>query len=864
MSRLKRRFPRLDPLEHAGKDYLIGRFYESLSNHRLAIAWTQRALQVYRARKDPRGIHLCLRLLFSSFTHLGQYQKARACASETLAEGGVGDSERLKVLINLGGLELRVFNYQDAFGNFEKALGLLERSSDERSKAIVLYNMGTLCVYLNRFAEAEHKFSRAHALFKKERLQIPCAYVLQAFGNLYIILGQYLRAEERVGQAKKAYLSAGDRVGALLCDVELLRLDNRLNRSERVLDRLPDLIATLKAKKRSLEVGLLYRQGVKAAMALSEWPLVEEYLKRASHIFKREKNQQLFAWCTMIQGVVYSRAGLQKRAIGKLVEARCFFSRNRLDDRELECWIYLAQIHETKLEPKHGLRVRHLLKRSLTPSIRVQGLFTLSNYWYQKGQVKKSIRALFEAINTLEESRASIASDRLRARFFEDKTQIYESLINRLFQWKNPRAQKLIFKAMELSRSRQMSELLSRRESLPPVLNQNDPLILELQRLKLYRQQLNRKAETLSEVEESSQSELKSLAASIENLKTTIGEIKDQMSNEGRLGFYYPVEFKVEDIEKRILPHHLLVMYFLGALHLYRIEMDGKRIRTYRMPLPESFVSDLSTLSNYLTRRIPGKAGRVVALAEKLSRLLMPVRTKNIHHFTFVLHKGLQRFPLALLCKNGRYLIEKATISQCPNLAVFYFSNPRPKPQFRKPVFFYSDHDGDPRAEERQVLSQKFPEATVYADLSSDSLAQKLRTSEFLHFAGHCRFDRVKPENSYLQLAQTRISFSEYAKMRFEQRPFINLAACQSGDMALDLGNEPRGFVVSSFAAGASVMLAGLWDVDDAATGAWMSVFYQHMDQGIPEAYRQACLSLSKQYPDPYYWSGFCLLGRCT
>jgi len=134
--------------------------------------------------------------------------------------------------------------------------------------------------------------------------------------------------------------------------------------------------------------------------------------------------------------------------------------------------------------------------------------------------------------------------------------------------------------------------------------------------------------------------------------------------------------------------------------------------------------------------------------------------------------------------------------------------------------------------------------------------------ADFIHFAGHCHFDRRTPAKSYLQLAGTRVPLGFFSGFRFRNRPFINLAACSSAWTVVSAGNEPHGFVISAFAAGSSNLLAGLWELDDEATGSWMNVFYENLDKGLPRAYQQACLTMMRQRPEPYFWSGFSLLGR--
>jgi len=862
---LRPRINALSDREEARKQRLIGHFYERRSNHRLAIKWTRRALNAFEVQGQHTEVPHCLRVLFTACVHMGRYDRARHYADRALAVP-LSAHERLKLHINLGALELRTQEYKRSIGHFNKAISLLKEARDSNSqasvRATVLYNLGAVYMEINKFVEAELNFESAHVLFLTSKMMNNCAYVLQASGHLSLIMGQYFHAEAKLNEARKIYSEVGDPVGAALCDVELLQLDMLLNRFERVLNRIPELVRAFEAKGRRLEIGLIYFEGTRAALKLQETAVAEEYLNRAVDFFRREENDHQLALCAMVQGLLFFRAGESGTAAEKIMAACAVFRSAGLSDLELECLAYLCEIDHRRLDQVLFQRIRRLLEKPLSLVTRIQGMRLVSDYWTARGQRKRGIRSLYQAVNILEESRASIASESLREGFFEDKTEIYECLIERLFQWRNSSVPKMVFNVMELSRSRHMTEVLSRREALPAVVNSNEPLILELHRLDRCLEQLNRKLEAISRDPETSQEEKNNLLADIADSRVQLAQVKDQLGHENRVSLFYPLGFKPEEISRMIPERHLLVLYYVGNSKLYRIEIDRKRLMTYRVPLPSSFERDFNLMLNIISNRIAGKEHIATRIAERLSAFLAPTRVKGVKHFTFILHKSLQRFPLALLKKDGQYLLEHATISQCPNLPVFYFTRTRGRKRFRNPLFFFSDRAGDPKASERDILKKRYPSAKIFDNLSNPSIPAYFGITDFVHFAGHGSFDLIKKEQSYLELGGDRMSLATFARLELSNQPFINLAACQSGWMAISSGNEPHGFVVSAFAAGASGLLASLWEIDDRVTGEWMRTFYRNIDKGQAFAYRAACLEMREAESNPYFWAGFCLLGR--
>jgi CHAT domain-containing protein len=144
----------------------------------------------------------------------------------------------------------------------------------------------------------------------------------------------------------------------------------------------------------------------------------------------------------------------------------------------------------------------------------------------------------------------------------------------------------------------------------------------------------------------------------------------------------------------------------------------------------------------------------------------------------------------------------------------------------------------------------------------------------FLHLTGHGRTDPKRPElsglllSSYTRRGRPRPGWLTAKEVReIDLRAdVVVLSACRTG-----LGKEVRGeglvgLSQSVLAAGASSVVASLWNVDDRATAALMERFYGEMlDHGRPpaEALRLAQLSLrsERRWSSPYYWGGFVLQG---
>ncbi len=146
----------------------------------------------------------------------------------------------------------------------------------------------------------------------------------------------------------------------------------------------------------------------------------------------------------------------------------------------------------------------------------------------------------------------------------------------------------------------------------------------------------------------------------------------------------------------------------------------------------------------------------------------------------------------------------------------------------------------------------------VSPDQTHAALAMDPRLGVQLDLAFDPRQIQRAPAPAYPGLLTARHVVQEYAL----DADLVTLSACQSGLGQLS-GEGMIGFARAFLAAGARSLVVSLWKVDDVATTALMTRFYEeyagHGDKG--RALQRAMLAVREQYPDPRYWAGFVLLG---
>jgi CHAT domain-containing protein len=183
------------------------------------------------------------------------------------------------------------------------------------------------------------------------------------------------------------------------------------------------------------------------------------------------------------------------------------------------------------------------------------------------------------------------------------------------------------------------------------------------------------------------------------------------------------------------------------------------------------------------------------------------------------------------------------------------------------------------RREANAIMAMTHPgmgmEALDFNASLETALSKHLSEYRIVHFATHGLLDNQHPALSGLVLSlvnqegKPQEGFLDLEDVYNLTLPadLVVLSACETG-LGKQINGEglvglTRGFMY----AGASRVVASLWQVDDVATAELMGRFYRGMlKQGLPPAaaLRQAQLEMlqQKSWADPYYWAAFTIQGE--
>jgi CHAT domain-containing protein len=251
----------------------------------------------------------------------------------------------------------------------------------------------------------------------------------------------------------------------------------------------------------------------------------------------------------------------------------------------------------------------------------------------------------------------------------------------------------------------------------------------------------------------------------------------------------------------------------------------------------------------------------------------------------------------ALKDANGKYLIEKYTISTAPSIQVLDLLYQRKiKRQGEQPFIPKNITPdellivGNPTApktplkpggeicksqplpgteKEANAIAQIFKAQALIGNAATETvIVEKMPQAKIIHLAANA-FSNDCQEGKSPDAIALATSDRDDGWLRTEEIQDMKLNAdlvVLSGcDTALGriTGDGVIGLSRAFLGAGADSVIGSLWDVDDRATAFLITEFYGNLSKNSDKAgaLRQAMLETMKKYPNPQDWAGFTLIG---
>jgi filamentous hemagglutinin family protein len=293
-----------------------------------------------------------------------------------------------------------------------------------------------------------------------------------------------------------------------------------------------------------------------------------------------------------------------------------------------------------------------------------------------------------------------------------------------------------------------------------------------------------------------------------------------------------------------------------------------------------------------------------LAPAQKLYQwLIKPIeqdlQAQKINNLVFIMDAGLRSIPIAALHDGKEFIIEKYSVGLMPSLSLTdtrYVSIKNASVLAMGASQFINQKSLPAVPMELSIISEKLGTSksflNSYFTLENLKAARTSQPYNIIHLATHAEFQPGKPENSFIQLWDTKLSLDKLRQLKLSDPAveLLVLSACRSalGDESVELG-----FTGLAIQAGVKSALGSLWYVSDEGTLGLMTSFYEQLKTAPikAEALRQAQLAMlkgqvrlqggrlitshesialppelsklgNKDLTHPFYWSAFTMIGN--
>lgn len=245
-------------------------------------------------------------------------------------------------------------------------------------------------------------------------------------------------------------------------------------------------------------------------------------------------------------------------------------------------------------------------------------------------------------------------------------------------------------------------------------------------------------------------------------------------------------------------------------------------------------------------QRSLGRHTNLHSIFDEVSFSDLPGTEKEINSITNVLEQQKQHFSVFMGKDATEHNLKQITNPSILHLAThgFFFSDTEKKEAY------------DENARSFNLLHQ------LLEDLDQQTVGSNPMTRSGIILTGATTYLQNTDTSTYKE--DGIFTAYEALNLSLDQTNLVVLSACETGLGDIVNGEGVYGLQRAFKIAGAQNILMSLWKVDDEATQKLMSYFYNNLSttQNKRNAFLQAQQQLKKEYPDPYYWGAFILIGK--
>ncbi len=839
-------------------------------------------------------------LALALFEQVGDLDGAETAFRDALADSRrLGDTRREAFNhYRLGLVAVRRQQFDAAIARADSAARLFHARKDPaESEALVLAASSEQA--LARFSDADATLDRARAVAAtvpaRQQIQLAQAQLWRQMGRFADARALALRLRSEAGES-----------GAVLIELSALTILAEIEQFEGNFEQARVHFSSALRQAEANELGdrtrILYGALGRLALDVQDPETAKAMLARASDgtpAYYESLGRAYAQFGNLDEAIRYYDLGIaaartEGADVPRLMvnKARALLDNGRLDDAErmiaqvldrnkenlgwtAHAWYVRALVAQKKGDAAGSLRFLDRSETSLGDVSNMNALWEVealrADLLRSTGRVADAERSYRRSIGTIEALRTNLYTIQQRATFARDKQEVYEGLAALL------RGQGRLdeaFLVTEQARGRSLSDLLLTSQQ-GGARTATTTRLIEAQRRREAIARMMDETTTETGEDRTRSSSLRREWRRADSLYARASS--DLLSNRSFALLARPRT--IADVRRVLTPGEALVLYTVGETASSALVITPGGVRNVALPFALGGSADaVSFFRDALKDTQAPWQGASRRLYRELVAPVMAALPAGTTHLHLVPQGVLHYVPFAALQdEQGRFLVERVTLSSVPSASVLVTARERSRAtgtRWRRIVAL-----GDPngrlpgaRVEVQQLatLPQVRTDVLVGDQATRANLTAIASEADILHFATHARFVGRTPWASHLELRDGPLSVGEIANLRLDRPYLVTLSACETavgGTGASDIpaGDEWVSLNNAFLAAGAPSVLATLWSVDDRASTPLVTSFYRHLleDRGKSYALAQAQREMlrSPSLRHPFYWAAYTLTG---
>jgi tetratricopeptide (TPR) repeat protein len=881
-----------DPEGQAAARQVRGEAHRILGQHEAALHDYAEASRGFRsigrsgdaARSDASAV--------DSLRCLGRSAEAlRLATSARRVFRHLGEELRSAVLDEMVGL---VYFQQDDYARalrlFDRARPVVAAVGRPLDLAALNNNAATALTNLDRLREAEMLYAASRATYAEQGTDAALARVDVNLGYLAFRQGRYGAAVDLLRQAGDVFDSLRNRpmaIGTRLDLADTYLALNLLDEAGALSQEQLQLAADLGLENEQARA-LFYLSTQRGRLGRVDDALAG--LVEAETAFAAQDNVVWRARCALARAALLLARGQPadvKEAMGLARRAARVFGRLGLPSRQAVASAMLARAYlsrgQARLAEAEARAALWLAQGVGVPWLLFECQYILGRVMRARSEPERAYAAYREATDALERVRSELQPEELRISLVSDKTDVYQELVLLCL---DRSATDEALRHAERAKSRAFAERLAGSVDLavdPQVIGTTDAAVLD--RMRQLRDELVWLYSRLSDGEAS--------AARRHDVSTRESELtrlhrrlqpasRPQALAMGIGGAAVEAASTIAALRRRLQPGTVVLEYFQAGDELVLFVFDARRLVAHRLGSVDKVVKLVDRFRFQVGKFGLGKEyvrDHGGSMLDNVNRLLEELYTALIgpgaddlvdaRRLIVIPHGVLHYLPFhALIDPSGTPLVERVDIAYSPSATVLASCYERPSiPEGlgQRLLVGVPDTAIPQVGGEIEALQGLFGSSTLlFGEAATEQAFRRYAPeADVIHLASHAVFRQDNPLFSAIRLSDGWLSLYDLYSLRL-RASLVTLSACETGVNDVLAGDELVGLARGFFQAGTASVVVSLWAVDDTSTARLMERFYAHLDSGAGPALamRQAQTELRREYPHPYYWAPFLVIGR--